>query len=184
MRFIDRQLELDRLARLARESAGGFAAVWGRRRIGKSELLKEWCRKFNGVYTVADQSIAALQRETFALALAERFAGFADVTYPTWKALFAALSRRAEQESWHGPLVMDEFPYWVEADKSVPSVLQNWVDGEKSRNGIVCAIAGSVQHMMQGLVLDSDSPLYGRVDEKIHLLPIEFGYINAPIGIR
>ena len=173
-----------RLMRLMHEPNGGFAVVWGRRRIGKSELLKAWCRKFSGIYTVADQSLAAVQRESFAVALSERFSGFADATYPTWKTLFAALSRRAEAEHWHGPLVMDEFPYWVEADRSIPSILQNWIDAEKSRRGIVCAIAGSVQHMMQGLVLDSDSPLYGRVDEKIHLLPIDVGYIREAFHIK
>ena len=184
VKFIDREQEMGRLMRLMREQRGGFAAIWGRRRIGKSELLKEWCRRFDGVYTVADQSLAAVQRSSFALALSERFAGFSDVTYPSWKALFEALSRRADAESWHGPLVMDEFPYWVEADDSLPSVLQNWIDGEKGRGGIVCAIAGSVQHMMQGLVLDSDSPLYGRVDEKIKLLPIDIGYIREAFRLK
>ena len=184
MNFMDREEEMARLSRLAKEARGGFAAVWGRRRIGKSELLKEWCRRFDGIYTVADQSLAAMQRAAFALALSDRFAGFADVTYPSWKALFEALSRRAAAEDWHGPLVMDEFPYWVEADESIPSILQNWVDGEKSRRGIVCAIAGSVQHMMQGLVLDSDSPLYGRVDEKLKLLPIDIAYIKEAFHLR
>lgn len=183
MRFIDRELEMGRLMRLMHERAGGFAAVWGRRRIGKSELLKEWFRRFDGIYTVADQSLAAVQRESFALALSERFSGFADVTYPTWRALLSSLTRYAEKEDWHGPLVIDEFPYLVETDSSIPSVLQNWIDGEKSRHGIVCAIAGSVQHMMQGLVLDSNSPLYGRVDEKLHLQPIDFGYIGEAFRI-
>lgn len=178
MRFIDRVQEMERLARLVRERRGGFAAIWGRRRIGKSELLKEWCRRFGGIYTVADQTLPSVQRSSFALALSEQFKGFADVAYPSWKVLFETLSRRAIAEDWHGPLVMDEFPYWVEADASLPSVMQNWVDGEKSRHGIVCAIAGSVQHMMQGLVLDADSPLYGRVDEKIKLLPIDIGFIK------
>ena len=183
MNFIDRKKEMARLERLILERKGGFAAVWGRRRIGKSELLKEWCRKFNGIYTVADQSLATLQRSSFALALAERFPGFADVIYPTWKSLFEALTNRAIAEEWHGPLVMDEFPYWVEGDASIASVLQNWIDGEKSRCGIVCAIAGSVQHMMQGLVLDADSPLYGRVDEKIKLQPISIGYIGEALQL-
>lgn len=184
MRFIDREQEMSRLARLMRERNGGFAAIWGRRRIGKSELLKEWCRRFDGIYTVADQSSAAVQRAAFAVALSERFAGFADVTYPSWKSLFEALARQAKAQDWHGPLVMDEFPYWVEADGSIPSVLQNWVDGEKGRGGIVCAIAGSVQHMMQGLVLDSESPLYGRVDEKIKLPPIAIGYVKEALSLR
>ena len=184
MRFIDREQEMARLVRLGRERNGGFVAIWGRRRIGKSELLKEWCRRLGGVYTVADQSSSAVQRAAFAIALSERFAGFADVTYPSWKSLFEALSRQAKAQDWHGPLAMDEFPYWVEADDAMPSVLQNWVDDEKRRGGIVCAIAGSVQHMMQGLVLDSDSPLYGRVDEKIKLPPIDVGHIKEALSLR
>ena len=184
MRFIDREQEMARLVRLGREHNGGFAAVWGRRRIGKSELLKEWCRRLDGVYTVADQSSSAVQKAAFAVALSERFAGFADVTYPSWKALFEALSRQAKAQDWHGPLVMDEFPYWVEADDSIPSVLQNWVDAEKRCGGIVCSIAGSVQHMMQGLVLDSNSPLYGRVDEKIKLPPIDICHVREALALR
>lgn len=90
----------------------------------------------------------------------------------------------AAAQDWHGPLVMDEFPYWVEAEETIPSILQNWVDAEKRRGGIVCAIAGSVQHMMQGLVFDSDSPLYGRVDEKIKLPPIDIGYIKEALSLR
>lgn len=176
--------EMERLARLTYERKGGFAAIWGRRRIGKSELLKEWCRRFSGIYTVADQTFPSMQRSSFALALSEYFKGFADVTYPSWKVLFAELSRRAAEDDWHGPLVMDEFPYWVETDASIASVLQNWVDEEKRRHGIVCAIAGSVQHMMQGLVLDADSPLYGRVDEKIKLPPIDVGFIKEVFHLK
>lgn len=169
--------------RLSDAGRGGFAAIWGRRRIGKSELLKEWCRRVHGFYTVADQTAASVQRENFAAALSERFPGFGDVRYPTWKSLFVALSQRAAAEGWHGPLAMDEFPYWVESDGSLPSVLQNWIDAEKSRGGIVRAIAGSSQHMMQGLVLDADEPLYGRADEKMRLDPISPRFIGEALGL-
>ena len=183
MKFLDREKELSRLERLAREARGGFAAVWGRRRIGKSALLMEWCRRHDGLYTVADRSLPPLQREAFAAAISARFPGFADVSYPSWKSLFAALTLRAKADDWHGPLIMDEFPYWVEVDEALPSVLQNWIDSEKSHGGIVCAIAGSIQHMMQGLVLDADSPLYGRVDEKIKLEPIHPHYIGEALDL-
>ena len=169
--------------RLSDAGRGGFAAIWGRRRIGKSELLKEWCRRAHGLYTVADQTAASVQRENFAAALSECFPGFGDVRYPTWKSLFAALSQRAAAEKWHGPLAMDEFPYWVESDESLPSVLQNWIDSEKSRGGIVSAIAGSSQHMMQGLVLDADEPLYGRADEKMRLDPIPPRFMGEALGL-
>ena len=183
MKFLDREKEMVRLDRLAREAHGGFAAVWGRRRIGKSTLLMEWCHRHNGLYTVAERSLPSLQRVAFADAISARFPGFADVSYPSWKSLFAALTQRAVMANWHGPAVMDEFPYWIEADNTLPSVFQNWIDSEKARGGIVCAIAGSIQHMMQGLVLDADSPLYGRVDEKIKLNPIEATHIMEGLGL-
>ena len=184
MRFLDRESEMARLDCLAVDAHGGFAAVWGRRRIGKSALLIEWCRKHRGLYTVADRSLPPLQREAFAAAASVRFPGFADVAYPSWKSLFAALTLRAKAENWHGPVVMDEFPYWVQADETLPSVLQNWIDSEKARGGLVCAIAGSIQHMMQGFVLDADSPLYGRVDEKIKLGPISAHYMVEALGLK
>lgn len=159
MRFLDRQEEMRRLMRLHNEGHGGFVALWGRRRIGKSELLKEWCKATHGLYAVADRSTPTVQRRDFAQVLEGRFEGFASVTYPTWKSLFEELSRRAATQGWHGPITIDEFPYLVESDSSIVSVLQNWIDSEKTRGGLLIAIAGSSQHMMQGIVIDHSSPL-------------------------
>jgi len=184
MRFIDREAEMRRLMRLSDAEEGGLVVLWGRRRIGKSELLKEWCRRAGGLYTVADRSLASVQRQNFALAVSERLPGFADVGYPSWKALFDALSRQASAEGWHGPLALDEIPYWIESDASVVSVLQNWIDREKAARGLLVAIAGSSQHMMHGLVLDADSPIYGRADEKIRLQPLDIRYVRDALGLR
>ncbi len=184
MRFLDRQEEMRRLMRLHTEGRGGFVALWGRRRIGKSELLKEWCKATGGLYAVADRSLPAVQRQDYAQVVESRFAGFAAVTYPTWKSLFDELGRRAAADGWHGPVAFDEFPYWMEADETIASVLQNWIDGEKSRGGLLVAIAGSSQHMMQGVVIDHDSPLYGRCDERIRLSPLAIGFIREGLRLR
>ena len=104
MRFLDRQEEMRRLMRLHAEGRGGFVALWGRRRIGKSELLKEWCKATGGLYAVADRSLPAVQRQDYAQVVESRFAGFAAVTYPTWKSLFEELGRRAAADGWHGPV--------------------------------------------------------------------------------
>lgn len=183
MRFLDRTAEMDRLMCLSTACRGGLVVLWGRRRIGKSELLKVWCRQTDGLYTVADRSAAAVQRQNFATALASRLPGFDEAVYPTWKALFDALSRQARAMCWHGPLAIDEFPYWVESDASVVSVLQNWIDAEKDSGGLLVALSGSSQHMMQGLVLDADSPIYGRADEKIKLPPIGIRYFREGLGL-
>ena len=184
MKFLDRTAEMARLMRLSDAGRGGLAVLWGRRRIGKSELLKEWCRRTDGLYTVADRSASAVQRQNFAVALATRLPGFDAAIYPTWKVLFDALSRQARSADWHGPLAVDELPYWVESDESIVSVLQNWIDAEKRSGGLLVAFAGSSQHMMQGLVLDADSPIYGRADEKLKLQPIGIQYLQKGLGIR
>ena len=97
MRFLDRTAEMDRLMCLSTACRGGLVVLWGRRRIGKSELLKVWCRQTDGLYTVADRSAAAVQRQNFATALASRLPGFDEAVYPTWKALFDAFCKRSWQ---------------------------------------------------------------------------------------
>ena len=148
MRFIDRQEEMLRLADLA--SGGGLAVLWGRRRVGKTRLLLEWCAEHDGLYTVADQSAAAIQRRYLATAVATRFPGFDQVDYPDWRSLLQRISREAALVGWRGPIVFDELPYLVLNSPELPSVLQAWVDHDVQDSGLIVAVAGSCQRMMQG----------------------------------
>ena len=181
--FIDRQEEMKRLNRMFQKGNGGFAVLYGRRRIGKSHLLMRWCKEVNGLYTVGDTSSAALQRQTLSIAIAQRFPEFDAVVYPTWRALLNALSLRARAENWHGPVIFDEFPYLAASDSTLPGVFQAWIDAEMNHSGILVVISGSSQHMMQGLTLANDSPLYGRAQEIMHLAPIAAGYISTALKL-
>ena len=184
MKFIDRHNELERLARLRDSDDGGLAIVYGRRRIGKTRLLLEWIRGHGGLYTVADQSTAEVQRAYFAAAVGVHLNGFAEVRYPDWGALFSRLAREARLANWRGPLVIDELPYLVTASPELPSVLQRWVDHEARQAGLAVALAGSSQRMMQGLVLSADAPLFGRAREILPLAPIDPIHIPEAIGTR
>lgn len=172
MLFLDRTDELTRLERLARSSEGGLAVLSGRRRVGKTRLLLEWTRRHHGLYFVADQSSAALQRRYFAQAMAMRLPGFGDVEYPDWRALFARLASEAKLRKFKGPLVIDELPYLVISSPELPSVLQQWIDHEARDAKLTVALAGSSQRMMQGLVLDSSAPLFGRAREVLEVKPL------------
>lgn len=172
MKFVDRQDELARLDALAARPEGGLAVVYGRRRIGKTRLLLEWTARHGGLYAVADQSSAEVQRRYFAGAVAERLAGFDDVAYPDWRALLARLAREARASRWRGPVVIDELPYLVLVSPELPSVLQRWLDHEAREAALVVAVAGSSQRMMQGLVLAGDAPLYGRAAVLLDVGPI------------
>jgi len=182
MLFLNRTDELGRLDALVARPEGGLAVVFGRRRIGKTRLLVEWCQRHGGIYAVADQSAADMQRRYLAEAIATQFAGFADVHYGDWAALLRRLSTEATRAEWHGPIVFDELPYWVASSPELPSVLQRWIDHEARQAGLVVAIAGSSQRMMQGLVLDRAAPLYGRAHEVFEVGPLDVPFVTKATG--
>ncbi len=173
----DRHAELQRLERRMDAPEGSLVVVWGRRRVGKTRILVEWARQ-SGCYTVADQSAASIQRRYLAEAVSHRLPGFGAADYPDWQSLLWRLSTDAKANQWRGPIVFDELPYLVITSPELPSVLQRWVDHECKPNGLVLAVAGSSQRMMQGLVLDSSAPLYGRASELLHLGPLPAGYLR------
>jgi uncharacterized protein len=182
MFFVDRLEEMERLDRLAASEDGGLAVVYGRRRIGKTRLLLQWSSRHQGLYTVADQSSAEIQRQYFSEVIAERLPGFADVEYRDWRTLLLRLGREALATGWRGPIIFDELPYLVAASPELPSVLQRWLDHEARQARLVTAVAGSSQRMMQGLVLAGNAPLYGRAREILELYPIEAVYLQEAFG--
>lgn len=172
MRFVNRARELAQIDNLAGRRDGGLAVLWGRRRVGKTRLLLEWCRRHDGLYTVADLSAPPVQRRYVAQAIGARLAGFDEVEYPDWRSLLRALARESGRAGFRGPLVFDELPYLVETDPSLPTVLQAWLDHEARETGLVTAVCGSAQHMMHGLALEASAPLFGRAAVVLPVQPM------------
>ncbi len=174
MDFIDRHDELQRLDD-AMSRPRAFGVLWGRRRVGKTRLLTEWCKHHDGVYAVADQSGPVLQRRYLASALALRLTGFDEVEYPDWRALLRRLDRDAASHGWRGPLIVDELPYLVAAEPEILAVLQNWLDAPTRQVGLV--VCGSSMRMMWSAVLDSGAPLYGRASAAFPVHPLRPGFL-------
>lgn len=177
MKFLNRTEELSRLNHLANRHKGGLAVVWGRRRAGKTRLLTEWADHHGGCYLVADRSAPDIQRQYLSDALATRLPGFNQVIYPTWTAFLKRLATDAEANAFKGPVIFDELPYLVENSPELPSLLQRFVDHEAKSAGLVLAIAGSSQRMMQGIVLNRTAPLFGRASESLRIRPLKAGYL-------
>jgi AAA+ ATPase superfamily predicted ATPase len=176
--FLNRFEEMGRLESLFSVPMGSLCVLWGRRRLGKTRLLVEWCKRHDGIYTVADQSSEKIQRKIFSSSLEEKFPGFGDVEYPDWYSLLKRISAEAIRNNWRGPCVFDEFPYLVEQSQELPSVFQKWIDHEVRESGLIVAIAGSSRRMMHGIVLDADAPLYGRARELMKIEPLAPGHIS------
>jgi AAA+ ATPase superfamily predicted ATPase len=184
MKFVNRHQEMARLNKLARQREGGVAVVWGRRRVGKTRLLLEWAQKHRGVYYTADESAATIQRKYFAMAIEEALPGFSSVDYPDWKTLFSKLANEAIHTKWRGPIVIDELPYLISSSPELPSILQAFVDKEAKRAKLILVLCGSSQHMMQGAILESSAPLYGRADEILKLGPISPFYMKEALKLK
>ena len=81
MKFMNRTDEMSRLDKVINSKEGGLIAIWGRSRIGKTRLLLEWTKKHKGVYGVANESAATIQRDYLARTLENVFPGFSNVQY-------------------------------------------------------------------------------------------------------
>jgi uncharacterized protein len=178
--FFDRDEETARLRRLLEGRQGALAVLYGRRRCGKSRLLREVLPPDRSVYYVGDERESALQRESLASEIARRQPGFDRVRYPEWEALFARFWQQAPPGT---VLALDEFPALVAAAREVPSLLQKELDRNAAR-GLHLVLTGSSQRRMQGLVLDRTAPLYGRATEILKISPLPAGWIGRALGLR
>ncbi len=178
--FLDRHEEAARFRRLVDGAEGSLGVVYGRRRCGKSRLLREILPPGRAVYYVGDDREDSLQRASLATEIGRLLPGFERVTYPDWDALFA----RCWQEARPGMvLALDEFPSLVAVARELPSLLQKYLDREAD-SGIHLLLSGSSQRMMQGLVLDRTAPLFGRAREILKISPLPAGWIEGALDLR
>jgi len=179
LNFMNRSDELRRLKKAFSGKEGSFCCLYGRRRCGKSRLLQECLPEEKSVYYVADESEAALQRNLLARQITGQLRNFDQVAYPDWNSLLERWFNEAQKGS---VLALDEFPYLAAVSPELPSVLQKFAD-RLPLKGAHMAICGSSQRMMQGLVLDSNAPLYGRAKEIIHVKPLGAGWISEALKL-
>ena len=178
--FLDRREEAKRMKRLVRREEGSMGVLYGRRRCGKSRILRETVPAKRAVFFVGDDREAALQRESLAVEIGRKIEGFDGVTYPDWEALLARWWSDAPRGT---VLILDEFPSLVAKAPELPSLLQKHIDRDADR-GLHLLLAGSSQRMMQGLVLDRSAPLFGRAAEIMKIAPLASGWIGEALEIK
>lgn len=178
--FLDRSDEIGRMKSFLSGREGGLAVLHGRRRLGKSRLLREVLPWDRAIYYVADDREAALQRRALAEEISRLVPGFAEVGYPGWDEL---LSRFWSQAPVGVCLTIDEFPSLVTSAPELPSLLQKRHDADADRR-VRLVLTGSSQRLMQGLVLDRAAPLFGRATEILRVAPLPAGWIREGLSLR
>ena len=160
IQFVNREKELEFLESQIKKPAS-FVVLYGRRRIGKSELIKRFIKNKKAIYMLSTQEVEKELMESFSVEIAEHFKdGTLKVNpFHQFKQIMEYLK---EKDVANLILVIDEFPYLVDANKAVPSILQKYWDVHFKSMGLHILLCGSSVGAMETEVLGRKSPLYGR----------------------
>lgn len=172
--FCNREKELRVLEGLHDSGRAEFFVLYGRRRVGKTELLRHFCagrRHFSYLasqLTEGDQlrQVTDLLRHAFSDPLLE------GITFQSWEAVLLYLAQRAGAERL--VVILDEFPYLCDQNPALPSLVQRFWDQEGQRSGLFLILCGSQISFMEQELLGQRSPLYGRRTGQLQLQPFSY----------
>ena len=170
--FVGRDRELAVLEELHASGRPELYVLYGRRRVGKTELLQRFCEDRKAVYFLAAQVRDKDNLRAFRDALREDLddALVGEVEFPDWSAALSYVAERAGDERL--VVVLDEFPYLCEGNKGLPSLLQQFWDRRGKRSSLMIVLCGSQVSFMEKEVLAERSPLFGRRTAQRRLEPL------------
>jgi AAA+ ATPase superfamily predicted ATPase len=177
--FINREAELKSLEADYARSGSSLYILYGRRRLGKTTLLRQFAARHPAVYHLADRSAEIDARRLLAGAMAR---GLGETTlqssdFGDWYALFAAYDRL--RPGAKTILILDEYQYLCEQQPAFSSMIQRWWDEHWQHTPIMVILCGSVLSMMHRETLARSSPLFGRRTGQWLLTPLRFKHAQA-----
>ena len=178
MKFIGRKREMEKLeSEYSRDSS--FVVIYGRRRVGKTTLIKEFLKNKTAFYFLATEEIESQSMKRLAGVVARTTKNrlLQNATFTDWLDLFQVIADYEPEKK--KVFVIDEFPYLVKTNSAFPSILQNAWDEVLKDKKVMLILSGSLIGMMQKHALSYDSPLYGRRTSQMRLAPLLFTDIYA-----
>ena len=142
MRFIGRKSELSKLdAEYNRDSS--FVVIYGRRRVGKTTLIKEFLKEKTAFYFLATEELESqsMKRLAGVVARTTKNTLLQKAVFTDWVDLFQVIADYKPEEK--KVLVIDEFPYLVKTNSAFPSILQNVWDEILKDSNVMLILSGS-----------------------------------------
>ncbi|MCP4213262.1 MAG: ATP-binding protein, partial [bacterium] len=161
IRFVNRVNELKKL-----DKGKGIQVVFGRRRVGKTALVKHFAAKKNALYFLAVNKPPEFNLQRFARQLSQQY-DIPGLHFPQFIDMFRFLETRDIDI-----VIIDEFGYLIE--QGILPEFQEIIDEVITKKTI---LTGSSISLMEAEVLDYKSPIYGRVDTVMHLLPLKISHL-------
>ncbi|MCD5415344.1 MAG: ATP-binding protein [Clostridiales bacterium] len=176
--FINRLIEKDFLEKEYLQKRSSLVVVYGRRRIGKTALIREFVRNKAGIYFLASEETERENLRAFQLMVAE-FASdklLQKASGLAWDDIFATLIKHKPKEK--KIVIIDEFQYLGKSNKAFPSIFQRVWDNVLKEESVMVILCGSLITMMESQVLNYASPLYGRRTGQIKMKQIRFKHYS------
>jgi AAA+ ATPase superfamily predicted ATPase len=169
--FIDRQIELEQLSDLYSSDQGVLFILYGRRRVGKTELLRAFCADKPHIFFIAtlsadSEQLASFSQQIWSFDHPETPEGF---SFPSWEAAFRSIANLPGRPI----VVLDEFTYLISGNKAILSILQKVWDERLRSSQVMMVLCGSYIGMMETEVLEYNAPLYGRRTGSALLQPLD-----------
>lgn len=176
MSFIDRKRELGFLEEKWNDSVPQFIVLWGKRRVGKTELVKQFIKDKPHIYFLSESTNEREQLRRFSLAIGNFFKEPLLETrgFNEWEESFKYIKEKQAKFV----LAIDEFPYLIESNRAILSLFQKAWDEYWSKSNVYLILLGSSIAMMETEVLGYKSPLYGRRTGQWKVEPMTFEAVS------
>ncbi len=170
--FINREKEIEFLEQKWNESKAQMIVLWGKRRVGKTELVKQFIKNRPYIYFLSERTHEKEQLKRFSSAIGEFFKEPLLMTrgFESWEESFRYIGEKDRKFV----LAIDEFPYLIQSNPAVPSLFQKAWDEYLCQSKICLILLGSSVAMMETDVLGYKAPLYGRRTGQWKVQPMPF----------
>lgn len=171
--FIGRTRELTTLNKAYTSNKFEFIVIYGRRRVGKTALIKEFIKDKPAIYFMGTESTAKQNLDNLSKCIyAQKAGNYAQVSFSDLQSALEDVFQSAQNQRLI--LVIDEYPYIARSDSSLSSTLQLLIDKYKDTSQLMLILCGSSMSYMEDQVLAYKAPLYGRRTAQIRLQPFDF----------
>jgi len=180
MKLFDRVDELAALEESWAADDARFFVLWGRRRVGKTELLNRFVEGKRALYFEATDAAKGDQLRDLSHELARVWGNDLLSSQPltSWEAALTAIEQYSSSE--RTVVVLDEFQYLAAQDRELGSLLNRWWRRVARRLDLVLVLAGSEVSFFERDVLAGQ--MYGRRTGQLHLTPLDYRSASLFVG--
>lgn len=177
--FVNRKKELAKLEERYKSPRSELLIIYGRRRVGKTELIRHFVKGKPHVYYMSDMRSELEQLKILSDLLSEQFDDIILKSNPiqNWELIFRYITTKLRGRKKF-ILALDEFQYLAENNSALTSVLQKSWDELLRKKNIMIILCGSSMSFMEKRVLSYKSPLYGRRTGQLEIF--QFDFFNLP----